>query len=144
MHGALAATADRRRGTGEAHQALHALLGNRRDPAAVHTIPAALHPEQAQLEAAVFLAVCKLGGQSPHPLGIIRVRPEPDWLIPLTCPASSGSCERSSSPHPSGTRNTSCTGWPGAATIKPSRKPATSADTPSRTSHERNYNCRVS
>ncbi|MFJ5901238.1 hypothetical protein ACIQFZ_38955, partial [Streptomyces sp. NPDC093064] len=33
---------------------------------------------------------------------------------------------------------------PGAATIKPSRKPVTSGDTFSRTSHDRNYSCGVS
>ncbi|MFB7796352.1 hypothetical protein ACFC0R_40540, partial [Streptomyces sp. NPDC056086] len=31
----------------------------------------------------------------------------------------------------------------GAATIKPSRKPVTSGDTFSRTSHDRNYSCGV-
>lgn len=44
------------------------------------TIPATRHPEQAQLEAAVFLACCKIGSLSEHPLGIVQVRPEEDLL----------------------------------------------------------------
>ncbi|WP_424863992.1 hypothetical protein [Streptomyces sp. MMS24-I29] len=55
---ALALTEDRRRCTGEPHQALHALLPDTDQPL---TIPAARHPEQAQLEAAVFLACCEIG-----------------------------------------------------------------------------------
>ncbi|MFD0381428.1 hypothetical protein ACFQ2B_00350 [Streptomyces stramineus] len=74
---ALAATEDRRRSTGESHQALHPLLNGRTEPLA---IPAARHPEQAQLEAAVFLNTCKLGGRSAHPLGIVRLRPEEEQL----------------------------------------------------------------
>ncbi|MFF7780422.1 hypothetical protein ACFZCG_39170 [Streptomyces tanashiensis] len=74
---ALALTEDRRRSTGESHQALHALLTDAVQPLA---IPAARHPEQAQLEAAVFLVCCKIGSLSEHPLGIIQVRPEEDRL----------------------------------------------------------------
>ncbi|MFI6730133.1 hypothetical protein [Streptomyces atratus] len=74
---ALALTEDRRRSTGEPHQALHALLTDADRPL---TIPAARHPEQAQLEAALFLACCRLGGLSQHPLGIVHVRPEKDQL----------------------------------------------------------------
>ncbi|MEU7160361.1 hypothetical protein [Streptomyces chrestomyceticus] len=74
---ALAATEDRRRSTGESHQALHALLGDHDQPL---TIPAARHAEQARLETSVFLNVCKLGGLSQHPLGIVRLRPEEDRL----------------------------------------------------------------
>ncbi|MER6734670.1 hypothetical protein [Streptomyces puniciscabiei] len=44
------------------------------------TIPCARHTEQAQLEADVLLSVCHMGGLSAHPLGIIRLRPEPDRL----------------------------------------------------------------
>ncbi|MFE0773337.1 hypothetical protein [Streptomyces sp. NPDC058861] len=44
------------------------------------TIPAARRLEQAQLEAAVFLACCKIGSLSPHPMGIVQVRPEADRL----------------------------------------------------------------
>ncbi|MFG2713431.1 hypothetical protein ACGFX2_23145 [Streptomyces goshikiensis] len=60
---ALALTEDRRRSTGESHQALHALLGD--DDQAL-TIPAARHPEQAQLEAAVLLPRLT-GEESDHP-----------------------------------------------------------------------------
>ncbi|MFF1561026.1 hypothetical protein [Streptomyces sp. NPDC058279] len=60
----LALTDDRRRCTGESHQALHALLTDTDQPL---TIPTARHPEQAQLEAAVFLACCKIGSLSEHP-----------------------------------------------------------------------------
>ncbi|MBH1934534.1 hypothetical protein I5Q34_09575 [Streptomyces sp. AV19] len=74
---ALAATEDRRRCTGESHQALHPLLNGRTEPL---SIPSARHPAQAQLEAAVFLGVCRLGGRAAHPLGIVRLRPEPDRL----------------------------------------------------------------
>jgi hypothetical protein len=74
---ALALTEDRRRSTGESHQALHALLTA--DGQAL-TIPEARHLEQAQLEAALFLACCKLGGLSKHPLGIISACPEEDLL----------------------------------------------------------------
>uniref|UniRef100_UPI002F90D842 hypothetical protein n=1 Tax=Streptomyces sp. NBC_01592 TaxID=2975889 RepID=UPI002F90D842 len=74
---ALALTADRRRSTGEPHQALHALLTDTGQPLA---IPAARHPEQAQLEAALFLACCRLGGLSQHSLGIVHVRPQEDQL----------------------------------------------------------------
>ncbi|MFJ6053614.1 hypothetical protein [Streptomyces sp. NPDC092307] len=74
---ALALTEDRRRSTGESHQALHALLSG--DDQAL-TIPAACHPEQAQLEAAVFLACCKIGGLSEHPLGIVQVHPGEEQL----------------------------------------------------------------
>ncbi|WP_405983809.1 hypothetical protein [Streptomyces sp. NBC_00872] len=74
---ALARTADRRRSTGETHQALHAML-----PAdgGVLTIPPARHVEQARLEAEVFLRLGAIGGLSAHPLGIVRLRPEPDRL----------------------------------------------------------------
>ncbi|MEF3119239.1 hypothetical protein [Streptomyces chrestomyceticus] len=75
---ALAATEDRRRSTGESHQALHALLGDHDQPL---TIPSARHAEQARLETSVFLNVCKLGGLARHPLGIVRLRPEEDQLI---------------------------------------------------------------
>ncbi|TFV33213.1 hypothetical protein E4K10_30595 [Streptomyces sp. T1317-0309] len=64
-------------------------------------------------------------------------------LVPLTCPDLVRLLRVLSSHHQSGTRNTSCTGWPGAVTIKPSHKPATSVDTLSRTSHNQNYSCRV-
>lgn len=74
---ALALTEDRRRSTGESHQALHTLLTADGQPL---TVPAARHPQQAQLEAAVFLACCKIGGLSEHPLGIVQVRPEKDRL----------------------------------------------------------------
>ncbi|MFE5885505.1 hypothetical protein [Streptomyces hydrogenans] len=74
---ALALTEDRRRSTGESHQALHALLTAAEQPL---TIPAARHPEQAQLEADVFFACCKLGSSSAHPLGIVQVQPEKDQL----------------------------------------------------------------
>jgi hypothetical protein len=74
---ALALTEDRRRSTGESHQALHPLLG---DTGQALTIPAARHLEQARLETAVFLACCKIGGLSEHPLGIVQVRPEEDQL----------------------------------------------------------------
>ncbi|MEU3401355.1 hypothetical protein [Streptomyces filamentosus] len=77
---ALALTEDRRRSTGESHQALHALLADANQPL---TIPAARHPEQAQLEAEVFFACCKLGSSSAHPLGIVQVRPEEDQLTLL-------------------------------------------------------------
>lgn len=74
---ALALTEDRRRSTGESHQALHALLTGTGQALA---IPDALHPEQAQLEALIFLACCKMGGLSQHPLGIVTARPEQDLL----------------------------------------------------------------
>ncbi|MCL3998202.1 hypothetical protein [Streptomyces lavenduligriseus] len=74
---ALALTEDRRRCTGESHQALCALLEATGGPL---TIPAARHPEQARLETAVFLACCKIGGLSEHPLGIVQVRPGEDQL----------------------------------------------------------------
>ncbi|MGW2688913.1 hypothetical protein ACWC6I_37865 [Streptomyces sp. NPDC001414] len=74
---ALAFTEDRRRSTGESHQALCTLLG---EGGQALPIPAARHPEQAQLETAVFLACCKIGGLSEHPLGIVHVRPEEDQL----------------------------------------------------------------
>ncbi|MEU6973803.1 hypothetical protein AB0A71_39975 [Kitasatospora aureofaciens] len=67
----------RRRCTGETHQALQALRQAGKDGSA---IPVARHPDQAALEAAVFLAACKMGGLSPHPLGILKVRPEPERL----------------------------------------------------------------
>lgn len=73
----LALTEDRRRSTGESHQALHALLTDADQPLA---IPAARHLQQAQLEAEVFFACCKLGSSSAHPLGIVQVRPEEDLL----------------------------------------------------------------
>ncbi|MFF2518877.1 hypothetical protein [Streptomyces sp. NPDC058086] len=74
---ALAATEDRRRCTGESHQSLRSLVS----PAGeALPIPAARHPEQAELEAAVFLATCKIGGVSRDPLGIVSVRPEPELL----------------------------------------------------------------
>ncbi|MFI5987688.1 hypothetical protein ACIBEA_43375 [Streptomyces sp. NPDC051555] len=74
---ALSLTEDRRHSTGESHQALHALLGDTDQPL---TIPAARDLEQAELEAAVFFAACKIGSLSEHPLGIIQVRPEEDQL----------------------------------------------------------------
>jgi hypothetical protein len=74
---ALAATEDRRRCTGEPHQSLHSLVSPAGEPLA---IPAARHPEQAELEAAVFLAACKIGGVSQDPMGIVSVRPEPELL----------------------------------------------------------------
>ncbi|MFE7404170.1 hypothetical protein [Streptomyces sp. NPDC057557] len=57
--------------------ALHALLTDTNQPL---TIPAARHPEQAQLGTALFLAFCRLGGLSQHPLGIVYVRPEEGQL----------------------------------------------------------------
>jgi len=74
---ALLLTADRRRSTGESHQALCSLLPQLGRPL---SIPAARCPEQAQLEAAVFQRVCAMGGLSEHPLGIVRVRPQEDRL----------------------------------------------------------------
>ncbi|WP_030689049.1 hypothetical protein [Streptomyces sp. NRRL B-1347] len=74
---ALALTEDRRRCTGESHQALCTFLTNPGQPL---RIPAAHHPEQAELETAVFLACCKIGGLSQHPLGIVHVRPGEDQL----------------------------------------------------------------
>jgi hypothetical protein len=74
---ALALTEDRRRSTGESHQALCALLGDTGQPL---PIPSARHPEQAAMETAVFLACCKIGGLSEHPLGIVQVRPGEDQL----------------------------------------------------------------
>jgi hypothetical protein len=70
---ALFLTADRRRSTGQSHQALCALLLGSGRPL---SIPAARHVEQARLEAAVFQRVCAMGGLSEHPLGIVRVRPQ--------------------------------------------------------------------
>ncbi|MCT9093927.1 hypothetical protein N4G70_34480 [Streptomyces sp. ASQP_92] len=77
MSQALALTEDRRRSTGESHQALFPLLT---EPGFPLTIPAARHPEQAQLEADLFLACCKIGGLSKHPLGIVQVHPTDDQL----------------------------------------------------------------
>ncbi|MFH8805405.1 hypothetical protein ACH4F6_38675 [Streptomyces sp. NPDC017936] len=74
---ALLLTADRRRSTGESHQALCALLSGSGRPL---SIPAALHAEQVRLEAAVFQRVCAMGGVSEHPLGVVRVRPREDRL----------------------------------------------------------------
>jgi hypothetical protein len=74
---ALALTEDRRRCTGESHQALSALLEDDGQPLPV---PAAGRPEQALLETAVFLACCKIGGVCEHPLGIVQVRPDEDQL----------------------------------------------------------------
>ncbi|MFG3016769.1 hypothetical protein ACGFZB_41220 [Streptomyces cinerochromogenes] len=74
---ALAFTEDRRRCTGESHQALCALLEDDGQPLPV---PAARRPEQALLETAVFLSCCKIGGVSEHPLGIIQVRPDEQQL----------------------------------------------------------------
>jgi hypothetical protein len=74
---ALLLTADRRRSTGESHQALCTLLTR---PGRPLSIPAACHTEQARLEAAVFQRVCAMGGLSEHPLGIVRVRPQADQL----------------------------------------------------------------
>ncbi|MER7773284.1 hypothetical protein [Kitasatospora sp. NPDC096140] len=70
----------RRRCTGETHQALQALQALRQAGKDGSAIPVARHPDQAALEAAVFLAACKMGGLSPHPLGILKVRPEPERL----------------------------------------------------------------
>lgn len=74
---ALARTADRRSSTGETHQALHPLL-----PAdgGVLVIPPTRHEEQARLEAEIFPGLGAIGGLSAHPLGIVRLRPEPDRL----------------------------------------------------------------
>uniref|UniRef100_UPI002F91064D hypothetical protein n=1 Tax=Streptomyces sp. NBC_01553 TaxID=2975877 RepID=UPI002F91064D len=74
---ALARTADRRRSTGELHQALDLLLP---DDGSVLTIPPARYEEQARLEAEVFLGLGGVGGLTAHPLGIVRLRPEPDGL----------------------------------------------------------------
>ncbi len=74
---ALLLTADRRRSTGESHQALCTLLTGAGRPL---SIPAARHTEQARLEAAIFQRVCAMGGLSEHPLGIVRVRPQADRL----------------------------------------------------------------
>ncbi|NEA20662.1 hypothetical protein [Streptomyces halstedii] len=74
---ALDRTADRRRGTGELHQALAPLLP---DDDSVLLIPAARHKEQARLEAEIFLGLRAVGGLSAHPLGIVRLRPEEDRL----------------------------------------------------------------
>lgn len=74
---ALALTEDRRRCTGESHQALCALLEDDGQPLPV---PAARRPEQALLETAVFLSCCKIGGVSEHPVGIVQVRPDEDQL----------------------------------------------------------------
>ncbi|GCB53522.1 hypothetical protein [Streptomyces sp. NL15-2K] len=74
---ALLLTADRRRNTGESHQALCTLLPR---PGRPLSIPAARHTEQARLEAAVLQRVCAMGGVSEHPLGIVRVRPQEDRL----------------------------------------------------------------
>lgn len=63
---------------------------------------------------------------------------DPADLVPLTCPELIRVLRAFVLPPPVRLRNSSCTGWPGGATIKPSRKPATSADTPSRISHARN------
>lgn len=74
---ALARTADRHRSTGELHQALDLLLP---DDGSVLTIPPARYEEQARLEAEVFLGLGGVGGLTAHPLGIVRLRPEPDGL----------------------------------------------------------------
>lgn len=74
---ALGRTADRRRSTGELHQALAPLLPG---DDSVLLIPAARHEEQARLEAEVFLGLRAVGGLSAHPLGIVRLRPEGDRL----------------------------------------------------------------
>ncbi|MER5561171.1 hypothetical protein ABT071_21460 [Streptomyces sp. NPDC002506] len=77
MPQALALTEDRRRSTGESHQALYPLLTV---PGLPLTIPAARHPEQEQLEADLFFACCKIGGLSEHPLGIVQVHPTDQQL----------------------------------------------------------------
>ncbi|MFF4384562.1 hypothetical protein [Kitasatospora sp. NPDC001547] len=64
-------TAARRRFTGEPHRLLLAMMQAGED---IRTVPDA-STEQADLEAEVFLQVCKAGGFSPHPAGIINVRP---------------------------------------------------------------------
>lgn len=74
---ALDRTADRRRSTGELHQALAPLLPG---DDSVLLIPAARHEEQARLEGEVFLGLRAVGGLSAHPLGIVQVRPEGDRL----------------------------------------------------------------
>ncbi|MFD4998694.1 hypothetical protein [Streptomyces buecherae] len=71
----LLATAARRHCTGESHQALAGLTDG--TPLA---IPGAASREQAELEASVLLRVCGVGSMTPHPAGIVRVRPEPDRL----------------------------------------------------------------
>jgi hypothetical protein len=68
----------RRRCTGEPHQSLRARQDNGTGDL---TIPQAHCPEQEELESAVFFEVCKMGGLSAHPLGIIRVRPEQDHMV---------------------------------------------------------------
>ncbi|KOV38379.1 hypothetical protein ADK60_02370 [Streptomyces sp. XY431] len=72
----LDATRQRRACTGESHQALTAL---HRAGIDIRTIAAA-EPEQADLEAAVTVPVCRIGIQAAHPLGIISVHPEPHRL----------------------------------------------------------------
>ncbi|MFD9063275.1 hypothetical protein ACFVZ3_17380 [Kitasatospora purpeofusca] len=72
----LAATRDRRACTGESHQALTALHRSGADIRAI----AAADPEQAELEAAATLAVCRIGIQGAHPLGIASLHPEPHRL----------------------------------------------------------------
>ncbi|MFE9427740.1 hypothetical protein ACFYNO_32805 [Kitasatospora sp. NPDC006697] len=67
----------RRKCTGESHQALRSL---QREGVDASGIPAADSPEQEALEAAVFYRVCKMGGLSAHPLGIMKVSPEPERL----------------------------------------------------------------
>ncbi|WP_306339733.1 hypothetical protein [Streptomyces sp. AS13] len=70
-------TADRRQSTGEYHQALVPLLTGSGEGLSV---PAARDADQARLEAEVLRRVCAMGGLSPHPLGIVRVRPQEDAL----------------------------------------------------------------
>lgn len=67
----LASTAGRRRLTGESHRLLLAMMRAGHD---VWSIPDA-GPEQSDLEAGIFLKVCKIGGLSAHPAGILRVQP---------------------------------------------------------------------
>ncbi|MEV5880517.1 hypothetical protein AB0L75_41345 [Streptomyces sp. NPDC052101] len=40
-------------------------------------IPSARHAEQAQFGADVLLNVCQMGGLFAHPIGIVRLHPEP-------------------------------------------------------------------
>jgi hypothetical protein len=95
-----------------------------------------MHWSLFSLIASAVLALTAAATVTVGPAGPVR-------LVPLTCPELVRLLRAFASHHPSGKRNTSCTGWPGTAAIKPSRKPATSADTNSRTSHDRNYRCRV-
>ncbi|MFB6534869.1 hypothetical protein ACFCY8_18110 [Streptomyces noursei] len=73
----LPVTEIRRRCTGESHQSLYPLC---RPGTTAVSIASAATREQAELEAAVFFTVCKIGGVSAHPLGIHHVRPQAQRL----------------------------------------------------------------